>query len=81
MVVNEEFAGLLLAELLQRICPQDVAHEAVGRRFAESVNLEVLTDLLELDLKTTYTFDIVQRMQLRAETAMYAKELLVHDSS
>ena len=40
----------------------------------------MLTHLLELDLKTTYALDIVQRMQLRAETAMYAKELLVHDS-
>ena len=37
--MDEEVVGLFLAELLERISPQDVAHEAVCGRFAETVDL------------------------------------------
>lgn len=40
VVVDEEVVGLFLAKLLERISPQDVAHEAVCRGFAEAVDLE-----------------------------------------
>lgn len=39
MVVNEEVVGLLLAKFLKWISPKDVAHEAVGWGFPETVNL------------------------------------------
>jgi hypothetical protein len=53
----------------------------MGGRLAESIDLEVLADSLDFYSKTTYALDIVQCMQLWAETTMYAKELLVHDGS
>ena len=39
MVVDEEFRGLFLAEFFKRVCPENVAHEAVSWGFAEAVNL------------------------------------------
>jgi hypothetical protein len=39
VVVNEVFPGLLLSELFQRIRPENVAHEAMSWRFAETVDL------------------------------------------
>lgn len=40
MVVYEEVVRLFLSELLERVGPQDVAHEAVCRWFAEPVDLK-----------------------------------------
>jgi hypothetical protein len=37
--MDEEVVCLLLAELLEGISPQNIAHEAVCRGFAETVNL------------------------------------------
>ena len=39
MIVDEELGRLLLAKLLERICPEDVAHQAVGGRFAKTIDL------------------------------------------
>lgn len=38
MVVHVELAGLFLPELFQRVGPQDVAHDAVGRGFSEPID-------------------------------------------
>lgn len=37
--MDEEVVGLLLAELLEGVSPQDIAHEAVCRGLAETVDL------------------------------------------
>lgn len=42
-IVNEEIIGLFLTELLQRIGPQNIAHETVGWGFAEPVNLPTVS--------------------------------------
>ena len=39
VVVHEEIVCFLLSKFFERIGPQDVAHKAVGGRFAESINL------------------------------------------
>jgi hypothetical protein len=39
MVVHEEIVRLLLPEFLERISPQDIAHQPVGWRLSEAVNL------------------------------------------
>jgi hypothetical protein len=39
MIVDVEFSGFFLAKLFQWICPQDIAHEAVGWGFSESIDL------------------------------------------
>lgn len=39
MVVQEVIVGLFLAEVLERVGPEDVAHEALGRRFPEAIDL------------------------------------------
>lgn len=38
VVVNEELLRLLLAEFFERICPENIAHKAVGWRFTEAVD-------------------------------------------
>ena len=40
VVVHKEFRCLLLAELLQWVGPEDIAHEAMSRWLAESINLQ-----------------------------------------
>jgi hypothetical protein len=45
--VDEEIVRLLLTKLLEWIGPEDVAHEAVGRWLAETVNLPRLVMVLE----------------------------------
>jgi hypothetical protein len=42
--VNEEVIRLFLSKLLKRIGPEDVAHEAMCRRFSETVDLEKSAD-------------------------------------
>ena len=63
VVVHEVFLCLLLTELLQRICPKNVAHEAVCRRLPEAIE----------------RLDVLESVKLWAETTVDAKELLVHD--
>lgn len=46
MVVDEALRVLLVAELLERVGPQDVAHEAVRRRLAEAVDLRAAGERL-----------------------------------
>jgi hypothetical protein len=40
MVVNKEVVSLFLSEFLERVSPEDVAHEAMGWRLPETVNLQ-----------------------------------------
>ena len=46
VVVDEALRVLLVAELLKRVGPQDVAHEAVRRRLAEAVDLRAAGERL-----------------------------------
>jgi len=39
VVVDEEVGGLLLAEVFNRVRPEQVAHRSVGRRLLEPVDL------------------------------------------
>ena len=39
MVVNEAFVGLFLPKVLYGVGPEDVAHQALGRRLPEAVDL------------------------------------------
>jgi hypothetical protein len=39
--VNKEIACLFLTEFLQRIGPEDITHQSVGRGFPESINLQL----------------------------------------
>ena len=78
MVVEEEVGRLFLAELFERICPQDVAHETVCRWLAETVNLKK-SDVSSIIGRFAYGFEVVQGVQLRAKPTVYAEKLLIHD--
>lgn len=39
MVVHKAFVVLLVAKLFERVGPEDVAHQSVRRRLAETVDL------------------------------------------
>ena len=80
MVVDEEVVRLLLAELLERISPQDIAHKAVCRGFAEPVDLQGLAKHTYRALLVTYALQIIECVKLGAKPTVYAQELLVHDS-
>jgi hypothetical protein len=37
--MNEEIARLFLAKFFERVGPKDIAHESMGWRLAETINL------------------------------------------
>ena len=81
MVVNEEIVRLFLSKLFERISPQDIAHETVGRRLAEPINLNNVSHpskCLTLG-QTAYTLEVFQSVKLWAQSTMYTQELFVHD--
>lgn len=39
MVVDKVFLRLFLTKVLERVSPENVAHETVGRGFAEAIDL------------------------------------------
>ena len=80
VVVDKIFLRLLLTKVFQRIRPQYIAHEPMGRWFSKSVDLRDVSIMQDVSLKCTYALDILQGMQFRTQTAMNAEELLVHDS-
>ena len=61
--MNEEVACLLLTEFLQRVGPENIAHQTVSGGFLKAID----------------SFDILKGVQLWAETAVDTEELLVHD--
>lgn len=81
-VVDEIVCSFLLPKFLQRIGPQDIAHETMSRRLTEAINLfprfRTQSDVRMYN-KSTYRLDIFQGMQLWAETPMNAKKLFVHN--
>lgn len=81
MVVNEEVVCLLLAKLLERIGPQDIAHKPMSGRLPESVNLVHVSDCQHSCRDISYALQVLQRVELGAQTAMYTQELLVHNRS
>lgn len=60
MVVNEEFRCLFLTELLERIGPEDVAHQAMGWWFSEAVNLLPLALCQICETKLTDVLEVIQ---------------------
>ena len=40
MVMNKTFSGFLLTKIFNRISPQNIAHQSLGRGLAKSVNLD-----------------------------------------
>jgi hypothetical protein len=80
VVVDEEIVRLLLSKFFERVSPEDVAHQAVRRWLAKTIDLHqsaVSRDHVML----TYALQVIEGMELRAQTTVYAEELLVHDGS
>lgn len=79
VVVDEILSCLLLAKLFQRVSPQNVAHKAMGRRLLEAVNLSKSAVKSKQGFTISYTFEVLECVQLGAQAPMYAEKLLVHD--
>lgn len=58
VIVDKEFRRLLLAELLQWISPEYIAHEAVSRRLAEAINLLMSVSAPSTRSGKTYALEI-----------------------
>lgn len=91
MVVHKAFVVLLVAKLFERVGPQDVAHQSVRRRLAETVDLEfgggrgVPNELKQLETARgrggqTHGAQVVEGVEFGRQAAVDAQELLVHDS-
>lgn len=65
VVMDEEIRGFFLTKFFKGIRPEDVAHQPVGWRFAETVN----------------TSEVIKSLQLGAQTAVDTQELFIHDGS
>lgn len=78
MIVNVELASLFLTEFFEGVSPEDIAHEAVSGRFSESIDLQSQHKHRKSEL--TYTLDVLQGVELRAQSTVYAKKLFIHDS-
>ena len=81
VVVDEEIVRFLLAELFERVSPKNVAHQAVGGRLPEAINLRMVSDDYATLAVLTHALQIIQGVKLRAQAAVYAEKLLVHDCS
>lgn len=62
MVVEEKFRSLLLAKFFKWICPENVTHQAMGRRLAESINLNLSATAHLKNAGATYPFEVIQGM-------------------
>jgi len=51
MVVNEEIRSSLLSEFLQRVGPENIAHQTVSGGLAEAVNLYRVQSRIATDIK------------------------------
>jgi hypothetical protein len=80
MVVDEEVVGLLLSKLLERVGPENITHQAVRGWFPETINLCQLA-IAPTTSTLTYALQVIQCMELGAQAAVYAQELLVHNCS
>ena len=65
MIVDEVFSSLFGAKLLERVSPEDVAHQALGWCLSETIN----------------TLDVFESVQFRTQSTVDTQKLLVHDSS
>ena len=63
VVMNETLLSLFLTKIFYGIWPEDIAHQALGWWFSESVKLS----------------DVVQGVKIGGETAVNTEELFVHD--
>lgn len=80
MVVDEKVVGLFLTKLFKRIGPEDVAHKTVCGWLTETIDL-FSSAFAYPQAESTHALQVVQSMELWAQTTVYAQELLVHDSS
>ena len=62
MVVDEKLRGFLLAKFFEWICPENVTHQAMGRRLAESINLIWLAIAHSKAVGAPYPLEIIQGM-------------------
>jgi hypothetical protein len=82
MVVNKVLLRLFLAKVFKRVGPENIAHETVGRRLAETVDLQSMSVYIRQVVKLqTYALEILKCVQLGTETTVDTQELLVHNSS
>lgn len=61
--MSKMLVGLLIAIVLERIGPEQIAHGSIGRWLLEPVELA----------------NIIERVNLGRESAMHAQELLIHE--
>ena len=81
VVVQEELGCFFLPKLLEGICPENIAHQAMRWWLPEAINLLKSASLLASSIAFAYILEVVQCVEVRTETTVYAKELLVHDGS
>lgn len=78
-VVNKIFACLFLPELLKRVGPEDVTHQAVGRRLPKAINLRKVSVGPPVRQTISYRLDILEGVQFWTQAPVDTEELLVHD--
>lgn len=81
-VVREELVGLLVAKVLQRIGPEQVAHGPVGRWFPEAIQLRKSAQMhyiVNISALLYYRLDVVECENLGRQTAVNTEELLVEE--
>lgn len=85
MIVNEQLGRLFRPKLFERISPENVTHQAMRGRFAESVDLRTgrvshpYTSSISAGRMGAHRTKIIDRVELGRQTTMNAQELLVHD--
>ena len=62
MVVDEELGSLFLAKFFKWICPENVTHQAMGGRLAESIDLNVSATAHPNNAGVAYPFEVIQGM-------------------
>jgi len=80
IIMNKQIIVPFVAKLLQRIGPQNVAHQSVRRRFTKPINLHGWLAKLVEQAWRTYHFQVIQRIHLGRKSPMNAQKLLVHNS-
>ena len=73
MVVDVAIGRLFLTKVFYRIGPQDIAHDPMGRRLSETVNLKNFSDIKRrLFYGITHSSEIIEGIKLRRQASMYA---------
>lgn len=62
MIVDEKLRSLLLAEFFEWICPENVTHQALGGRLAESIDLNLSAVASPRKAGASHLFEVIQGM-------------------